>query len=331
MKNLGLILIFSLLNSLSLNASVVDIDLDSIFPGQEIYACNIGIRHRPHSDRVCFTRDDRSVSCDPRQCSSASAESCNCVCTGSTISNVQDGESRLDFIAGSYSPRNQSSNINYNRVAGSNNFEQLFNNSESFNYEINSLSLRLGSERFGTEYYIDFCYRAPEEVLVDTGGGNGGFFPPGHGGNPPPGLGPCDNPGLGPGGAPGNPGSSPGNVPCQVPSEDIVINFNFNGFMSLTDLTSARPYSALSGLESRVAANCYSGSGTHQLGVSSWYNFSSSQTINFTPFQLSEKNIDKCKFRFYFRETRREGLWSLRPWNSQQSNVSIYLNADLEI
>lgn len=269
----------------------VQFDFDIFSSGQDIYACNAGLKHAPHDARVCFKRDNREEVCNPSLC--ASAESCDCVCTGSLVSNVQDGEWRLDFMRGSkaaWSDHGMAANapVPFNIIAGrgnsSNNFNEVVNSTTSsrldrFNTELRSLSFQLGSERFGSEYYVDICFRASQvdytSVLND-------------------------------------------------------LNHSVRRQVTITDLTSLS-YSQLSALEVKSVVNCYAKTPTANFSggsvystASNWQPFNSSTAVNYSSQNIHKKNIDGCTVRYYFRESVREGITSLRPWTAQEARVCTY-------
>lgn len=289
-KTLSLVamLIFWSTSALAIN---VQFDFDIFSSGQDIYACNAGLMHAPHDARVCFKREDRSQVCNPSSCTTA--EECDCVCTGSLITNVQDGEWRLDYMKGSkaaWSDHGMAANTAtaFNIIAGrgttANMFNEVVNSTtaprlDRFNTELRSLSFQLGSERFGAEYYLDVCFRA-----------------------------------------------------SQVDYSSIIneLNHSLRRTVTITDLTSLS-YSTLSGLEIKSVVACYNKTANADFSgnvtwshATNWTAFNSSTAINFGAQNIHKKNIDGCTVRYYFRESRREGITSLRPWTAQEARVCTY-------
>ncbi|ATH08304.1 hypothetical protein BIY24_10195 [Halobacteriovorax marinus] len=142
-----------------------------------VYACNAGIKHIKPASRVCYQRSNPSLSCNPSTCESG--QSCDCVCSGET-----DGPNVVDFMkynGRSFSNVDQLNEIENDSFWGgtlqartstySQNSGQV--DSEGFvvathdpsNYVLrnNSLSFELGSELFGTEYFVDLCWKNTNE------------------------------------------------------------------------------------------------------------------------------------------------------------------------
>lgn len=269
----------------------VQFDFDIFSSGQDIYACNAGLKHEPHAARVCFKRDDRTEVCNPNLCTTA--EECDCVCTGSLVSNVQDGEWRLDFMKGTkaaWSDHGMAANsaTPFSMIAGGpspatanspNNFNSLNTTRQArFNTELRSLSFQLGSERFGAEYFLDVCFRASQ---VDY---------------------------------------------SSVLSQ---LNHSLRREVTVTDLTDLE-YSLLSGLEVKSVVQCFGKTSNADFSgnvvysdATNWQPFNSNTAVNFGAQNIGN-NMDGCMVRYYFRESVREGINSLRPWTAQEARVCTY-------
>lgn len=124
---MSFLVLFGLWSSSAMAISV-QFDFDIFSSGQDIYACNAGLMHQPHLDRVCFNRESKNP-CNPTDCNPN--EECDCVCTGSILTGNHDGEYRLDYMLGGYAawsdhhmPANAAQGFNV--VAGVNNFTQVW-------------------------------------------------------------------------------------------------------------------------------------------------------------------------------------------------------------
>jgi hypothetical protein len=132
--------------------------------GPSIYPCNAGIKHAPYSARVCYDRTT-SLSCDPSEDCRTTPE-CNCVCTGSTSGA---GETRLDFISLTSAEWTDNGGVagavtSRNVYAPESSFNIAFNEGtkEEWTRQITKMSVNLGSERYGAEFFVDVCYRGSQ-------------------------------------------------------------------------------------------------------------------------------------------------------------------------
>lgn len=155
----ALLFVFSAVNAFAVS---LEFAFDVNSSGPSIYPCDAGIRHVTHTDRVCYDRVTQN-SCNPALCTTQ--EQCNCVCTGGADNG--DGEYRMDFMKASYA--NWTENGEYAGTstqasvsATNNNFARLFSANTEWEKQLTGLSFNLGSERYGTEFYLDVCYRGPQ-------------------------------------------------------------------------------------------------------------------------------------------------------------------------
>lgn len=178
-------LLVSILMSLwAVSAMAVSLEFafDVNSSGPSIYPCDAGIRHARHTDRVCYDRVTQA-SCSPVLCTNL--DQCNCVCTGGASNG--DGEYRQDFLSakyaawtenGSYAPSSVSSATVPAQESG---FARMFTNKNEWDKQITSLSFNLGSERYGTDFYLDVCYRGPQieywQMYQGQSNSDQNFFP----------------------------------------------------------------------------------------------------------------------------------------------------------
>lgn len=137
------------------------------------WACNAGIKHEAPSQRACYKRSNPLERCIPTSCETG--ESCDCVCSGQS-----GGANNVDFmsyIGKDFSDYEELYNVeldNYwvgssHQTKSSNgyqvadldedNFIVATHIEENFVMKDQELSFNLGSELFGTEYFVDLCWK----------------------------------------------------------------------------------------------------------------------------------------------------------------------------
>ncbi len=118
-----------------------------IVSGEQLYACNASIRHPiPEGVSECVDLSTGKV-CDP--------------------ANVQPG----DGACSCRTKRNVGDTIVASRINGgiqtaiaNNNWVRLVDLNQSFGNKLSSIDINLGSEDFGAEYAVQFCYLGSEEI-----------------------------------------------------------------------------------------------------------------------------------------------------------------------
>lgn len=157
------VLLISLFSFAAFGVSV-EFKFDVNSSGPSIYPCNAGIRHLKYTDRICYDRLTQQ-SCTPVEDCRNDAE-CNCVCTGSTSG---DGETRFDYLqvtsaAWSENGRPVGAQVSTNISAPDDKWNSVFNENskEEWQNQLTKMSINLGSERYGAEYFLDICYRGPQ-------------------------------------------------------------------------------------------------------------------------------------------------------------------------
>jgi len=103
------------------------------------------------------------------------------------------------------------------------------------------------------------------------------------------------------------------------------INWAMERQVTITDLANnGYNYEELAGLQVKAAVQCnIKGGGDYSLADSGWQNFNGNDLINWSKKNIS-KDLKNCKVRYYFRESKRQGLQSLRKWNLQEARVCTY-------
>ena len=150
-------LLFSIILVLSLlapaQAMEVTFNFNVYSSGADIYPCNAGVFHYTGGAQLCHLLNS-TVSCG--------AGDVGCVCaTGNTQDRVHD------FAAATVTnwdltgtPVNISVQAYDYQVGGV--YNQIFNDGTDFSHRLTNLSFNLGSETYGTQYYVDICYRGPQ-------------------------------------------------------------------------------------------------------------------------------------------------------------------------
>ncbi len=166
--------------SLSASAVSVEFKFDVNSSGPSIYPCNAGIKHDTHPQRVCYDRVT-TQSCNPAN-DCRGVVDCNCVCTGSTTG---EGEHRLDYLTVSSAAWTDNGEFagpstSVNKYATQGSFNMAFNENQKaeWDQQITKMSVNLGSERYGAEFFLDICYRGPQ-IEYFYANQNGGFSPSG--------------------------------------------------------------------------------------------------------------------------------------------------------
>lgn len=160
----SLIVLLSFLVSLTASAVSIEFKFDINSSGPSIYPCNAGITHASYPTRVCYDRVT-TQSCNPATDCRDRAD-CNCVCTGSTTGA---GETRLDFLSVSSAEWTDNGEFagpqtTVNLYAPETGFNTAFNESSKteWNRQLTKMTVNLGSERYGAEFFLDVCYRGPQ-------------------------------------------------------------------------------------------------------------------------------------------------------------------------
>ncbi|MCR9205930.1 MAG: hypothetical protein NXH75_15210 [Halobacteriovoraceae bacterium] len=134
------------------------IDLEE---GLKVWACNAGLRHEDHNDTLCFDQNtgDEVSNCDGIE---------NCLCSGNELSQVLNIFDTFSFAKAGYSQGNILSNfLSERKEAGRNSFSQASQSQgqEILNDEL-GVTFELGSERFGSDYFLDLCYEILNPALA---------------------------------------------------------------------------------------------------------------------------------------------------------------------
>jgi hypothetical protein len=144
----------SLFLFISLKANAAHISVMGIDSAQTegLFLCNAGIVH-PLSESICQKAGTGEV-CDP-----SITDSLNCICTSpSPVGDFMSGT----IIQDEMRMRKQA-------FANEHSWSLLVDPNFEFNSEIQDLEINLGSEQFGAQYMLQFCYRGPMQDIQNVG------------------------------------------------------------------------------------------------------------------------------------------------------------------
>lgn len=127
----------------------------------KVWACNAGLRHKDHLDKKCFDMNNGGV--EVTSCQGLS----NCLCSGEALPQVLNEFDFFSFNIANYSLGAQTSSyISTDKRAGRESFTQA---SSAQGTQIlakeTGVTFSLGSERFGSEYFVDLCWEVLDENL----------------------------------------------------------------------------------------------------------------------------------------------------------------------
>ena len=139
----------------------VQFNFDINSSGSSIYPCDAGIQHANHASRVCYDRTT-NLSCDPT--TGTTTENQDCVCTGGGSGSE---DYKLDSFTATHADWTDNGQLptnilTSNIVAGESSFTRLFEAKNEWDKQLTSLTLNFASDRYGSEFYVDVCYRGPQ-------------------------------------------------------------------------------------------------------------------------------------------------------------------------
>lgn len=162
----GSFLLFSLQSAFAINLTF-QFTVNSSSPS--IYACNAGIRH-PERAAICWDRSGNS--CTP---SAAAIANSSCVCTGEAGSTNGSWErdsmisKTADWVDNSAGPLAtiDTDTAATNSTTAYNSIYQT--DAIAYTKQITELSFNLASETYGSEYFVDICYRGTQVAQANNG------------------------------------------------------------------------------------------------------------------------------------------------------------------
>jgi hypothetical protein len=168
-KNLLFAIGFLGLAAQSAFAMNLEFQFDINSSGPSMYACNAGLKHGGEA-KICFDKVT-GLSCD-QGCALGNTSACTentspntCACTGEE--NGNQGGSYMDFLSanwGDWSDNQDTSSAPYVLKLSdfSLDWKTLFPLSSEYAHQLKNLTINLGSEIYGAEYFVDICYRGPQ-------------------------------------------------------------------------------------------------------------------------------------------------------------------------
>ena len=160
----------SIVNILILAASLVLTSVASatfvVTPtiSEDLYACNAGISHPKPSGDLCMFQDTNQA-CSKASCNGDSNCETRCVCYSDVVAGDRFSVNYEDLLMPESSGARFRGAMKSVQGNGSN-FNTLFNTSEIWTKKITSLHFDFSSERYGTKYFVDFCYLGPIESII---------------------------------------------------------------------------------------------------------------------------------------------------------------------
>lgn len=300
MRNL-LVGMFMLLTAVSANAVNLAFKFEVNSSGNSMYACNAGLKKVQATDRVCYDRakldQGELTSCTPNVACST-GDNCNCVCTGGGLGNTaisNEGNSRLDFYRASVANWTDNGEVatgitSVYKEAGDSSFNSIYALSEMFGKQLTSLEFNFGSERYGTEYFVDICFRATQ-IEYDYNSSLNWTI---KGGVTVTDLGDLDND-----------------------------DFTYDG--ALNEVLSGETYQSLAGLEVKGSVFCKDKAGTTvNLGTFSGYDSFTAGQLKTLISTSTGSDLKGCYFRYSFKESNTAGITSIRKWKKQKAKVCTY-------
>lgn len=103
------------------------------------------------------------------------------------------------------------------------------------------------------------------------------------------------------------------------------INYSHDKQVTITDLSdNGYNYEELSGLAVKAVVMCKAkGQSWYQVEETDWRAFNGADVLNYAKKNI-RKDLEKCKVRYLFKESNRQGLQSVRRWNLQKARVCTY-------
>lgn len=147
--------VVSLVSSSAFAVSVqFNFDVNSSAPS--IYPCDAGLKHESHSSTVCFRPQDYSA-CTP----STSEGDLTCVCSTPT-SDEHLMDSMSAKVVNWPDPGTDTASIPSTTVISGTSSYTRMNSSNEWLKQLRTLEFNFGSSRYGSEFYVDICYRGAQ-------------------------------------------------------------------------------------------------------------------------------------------------------------------------
>lgn len=129
-----------------------------------IYACNAGLVHGPHSQDMCFDYEDNISGVLVQSC----GDSSNCKCVGGSENETQHLRDYFNYAIADYNDQLNAPFVSKALKAGKYSMNEASDH-QGHHVIANDkhVSFNLGSSRIGSEYFVDICWRILDENLRD--------------------------------------------------------------------------------------------------------------------------------------------------------------------
>ena len=119
---------------------------------EDLFVCNAGARH-PGSGKICLS-PTTGVACNPND---DNTDACTCLSLGA----------QGDYVSAWTS--SNAGEMLQQKLSGSDTYMNIISPTQTFLHRLNAIQFQLGSETYGSEYYVQFCYRGPVQDLKNRG------------------------------------------------------------------------------------------------------------------------------------------------------------------
>ena len=149
------ILVLSVILALGLlqaaQAMEVTFNFNVYSSGADIYPCNAGIYHQNGGNHACHLVNSTTA---------CAVGSVGCVCTAGGAA-----QSRRDFVSAAVTNWDLTGtpvNVSAQAISSPVIYDTLITDGTDFDHRLTNLTFNLGSENYGSSYWVDVCYRGPQ-------------------------------------------------------------------------------------------------------------------------------------------------------------------------
>ena len=135
--------------------------IEDVEANVKLYACNAGLKHKPHTQALCFDRDRDGIvvpNCD---------NSRNCICSNGDELQTQHLRDYFEYGIADFT-NDFSAPFSLNRKKAGKTLFEVASDSQG-NHVLSEdprLTFQFGSTRIGTEYFVDFCWKILDSELA---------------------------------------------------------------------------------------------------------------------------------------------------------------------
>jgi len=170
-KLLSVITLVALLVTTNAEAVSLRFKFKTFSSGANIYACNAGIAASASNRKVCYFEGTKTA-CTQTDCTAGQSCNTRCICSGGNGGNWLMDYSRAEiapWVDTGSAPTSAWIRRTISATSGSRVFTQLHPDNEAWGNTIRELSFNLGSELYGSSYFVDICYRGPQIEYFEDG------------------------------------------------------------------------------------------------------------------------------------------------------------------